>query len=95
MHKQLPGMYAGIRSAAAHRFYRLAQQGLQGLFKNFLHTYRVLLFLPAVIIGAVKSQFCKIPLFTLHFCKGKKTVKATSAEIILKVFYLCDASFST
>ena len=66
-------MYAGIRPSAANRFNWLAQQNCQSFIENFLHTQRILLDLPAMIARSVKSQFCKIPLFSLHFCKGKKT----------------------
>ncbi len=66
MREELRCMYAGIGTAAACSFNRLAQNDGKGFVQQFLHSYRVGLQLPAVIIGAFICQFNKITLLVCH-----------------------------
>ena len=53
MRKKLGGMHAGVRPPAACGFNDLPQNGRQGFIQQFLHSYRIGLHLPAMVIGAI------------------------------------------
>jgi len=53
-------MYTGIGSAGTNHLNCLAEDGAQSMIEYLLHTQGLGLYLPAMVIGALKCQFDKI-----------------------------------
>ena len=50
MEKVLPGVYSGVGATATFRFYFCRKQFFKRGFDNFLHCFRIVVFLPAAVV---------------------------------------------
>ena len=81
-------MYTGVRTATAYGFNRLAQNSVKCIIQQFLNSNRIRLYLPAMKIGTIVSQFNKIALFLGHVAKLVLIYDFRFTNYDLKVMFL-------